>query len=155
MTIPDELKTQSSKPTGQAYPALKMDPDDKSSPIPVVMSSGFFWKMMGILLIPTIGAMSAGISMYWQMDIHMGRKDIHPPIADLETKKDATVARLKLVEDIKDKVQLEIGEVRLQQKQQIDKLSDRLEERQIQGMKKILQEFKRTRNTVSKAHTHD
>lgn len=141
-------------PTGNAYPAIKINQGEHkelSDPIPVIMHSGFFWKMLGVLLIPTIGALSAAFSMYWKAENHIQRTDIHPDISILETKKDAQTARKQLIEEIKDKVELEIGKVQLQQKKQMDRFSDEMKIEQRASMNKILQEVQITRRAVNNA----
>jgi len=131
------------KPTGQTSPA-------DGAPIPIVMSSGFFIKLIGIILLPTIAAVGAGISMYYRADAHMQRIDIHPDASLLETKKDAQISRIKMLREVKRTVKLEIREVQVDQKKKLDEISDELKQQQKEGMQKILQEVRQTRRTVDR-----
>lgn len=125
-------------------------PPHDGDPVPIVMSSGFFVKLIGIILLPTIAAVGAGISMYYRADAHMQRIDIHPDASLLETKKDAQISRIKMLREVKRTVKLEIREVQVDQKKKLDEISDELKQQQKEGMRKILQEVRQTRRTVDR-----
>lgn len=140
----------SKKPTGSAFPAVSATSGNQNQePVPIIIHSRFYYKLIALLILPVLGALSAFLSVYWKMDVHMVRKDIHPDIAIIETKNDAKMARGKLIRDIKKEVKLEIGTVRLEQRLHLQKVSDELKAQQKQSSTQILNEVRKTRRSIA------
>jgi hypothetical protein len=141
-------------PPGGGQPPRPPSGPTLQSPMPVALVPGTFWKMLGIFLIPTFGLISAGFCVYWKMGAHMYNKQIHPTIADFDIKVDAKVSQT--VGLVRDEVRIQISEIKLSQKKEINRLGDELKEdlkvQQKQGMDKILDEVKKTRKAVRGTH---
>lgn len=159
-------------PTGDAYPIVgdksggngngdngddEEDGEDQLSEVPmeVVFKAETFRKLiiwtLGPMLITMIGAISAFFYFYHQTNSHMGDPTIHLTRGErgkLETKEEASKERKKLEKDITSHFDVKVREIRVEQREQVEKIGKKLEHDQKIRLNQILTEVKKARQDI-------
>jgi hypothetical protein len=132
------------QPSGQTA-ALPADEEGNPTPViarpmPVVLTIGTIVKLASIIVIPLLGAISAGIYFFHKTNAHIEDPVIHLTRGErhkLETKVEAKKARSKLEKSITREVKLQARE-----------LKQHLLEKQKTQFDRILTEVKRARRDI-------
>lgn len=124
------------------------------APLPVVLTHSTLLKLALSIIGPLIVLVSGALYFFHQTKIHIADPTIHLARGErskLETKAEANAQRKEIAKTIKAHVDLTMGQVQLRQERQIKKLGEHLETEQRQGLKRVLNEVKRTREDVRRA----
>lgn len=151
------------KISGLAYPVEKKSPaitrelrkedlvlvPPRTEPVPVVLNTQTFVKLISWLALPLMGVVSASLYFYWQTTVHMDNQVIHLNTGErekLENKEEAKQSRKKIVQEIKQHQEVQIRELRVEQKEQIQKLGSDLKRTQRREIRSLIQEIRRGRH---------
>lgn len=152
MSIKDEdiRKRPKSESDGFGYPKIDMGIEEAiERPIPVVFTQKTFIKLISWVLGPVItiliGAISAFFYFYHQTNSHMDNKNIHPNRLEIETKLEARSQRRELRKDIAEHVDIKVREIKVEQKEQIDRAKIELKRQQNYHYNKLINEIKETK----------
>lgn len=116
-------------------------------PVPIALSWSTIFKLVAPALLAIAGLIAAGAVFYSQTQAHLVNKVAHIGPMErerLETKEQARVARFVLFKRIEDSHAVKIREVKVEQREQIQKLGESLKAEQ----QKIFREVQRTRRAL-------
>lgn len=148
------------RPSGMGHPAIRVPSDSKevpaiAHPMPVVLTIGTIIKLASVVIVPLVGALSAGIYFVHKTNTHMENQAIHLVAGErpkLETKIEAVAARGKLESSIKREVKLQAREIKAdvvdEQKVQIKKFVVEIRADQKAWGDRLLSELKKTRKDI-------
>lgn len=150
------------RPSGEGHPAVVVPDEDGNpttaviaQPMPVVLTVGTIIKLASVIIVPMLGALSAGIYFVHKVNAHVDDPVIHLTRGErskLETKSEAKTERKKLETSIKREVKLQARELKqdlaAEQKVQIKKLSNELKRDQRVRFNQILDEVKKARRDI-------
>lgn len=118
-------------------------------PVPVVLTSQTFIRLLSWIAIPLLGVISASLFFYWKTQVHMDNQEIHMVTgerAGFESKIEAKQSREKIVKEIKQHQEVKIRELRVEQKEQIQDLGTQLQRAQRREIRSVIQEIRKGRD---------
>jgi hypothetical protein len=138
---------------GFGYPKVNREKlekkSDGESPIPVVFTPKTFVKLIAWVLGPVLtillGAISAFFYFYHQTNTHMQDENIHlrrTERSQIETKAEALDERKKLQDDIAEHVDIKVREIKVEQKELVDKAKIELKKQQSYHYNNIITEIR-------------
>ncbi|NIW13527.1 MAG: hypothetical protein GWN31_06250, partial [Candidatus Thorarchaeota archaeon] len=154
---PDRPKKESD---GFGYPKVErpkpivtdVGEDELGKPIPVVFTQKTFVKLIAWVLGPVltilIGSISAFFYFYHQTNTHMQDSTIHLSRGErgkIETKIEAAEERGNLQKDIIQHVNIKVREIKVEQKEQLERTKKDLRRQQNYHYNKIIEEIRERR----------
>jgi hypothetical protein len=156
------------RPTGEAHPTVSSSGNDgngggdgkdpkerRYEPMEVVFTSQTFRKLIawtfGPLLVVLVAGLGGFFYFYHQVNNHMGDPTIHLTRGErdsLENKGEAVKARKQLKEEIITHFDVKVREIKVEQKEQVNKLGEELKKDQTSQLTKILVEVKKARQDI-------
>lgn len=121
--------------------------DELGKPIPVVFTQRTFLKLIAWVLGPVvtilIGAISAFFYFYHQTNLHMQDNNIHLGRTErMEIQKKATDERKQIQDEIAEHVNMKVREIKVEQKEQIEKAKTELKKQQSYHYNRIITEIR-------------
>lgn len=143
-------ETQHVAPSGSdSHPSIMV------GPIPVVLTVGTIIKLAGVIFVPLLGIISAGIFFFHKTNLHIVDTNVHlfsDERPKLETKKEANLARENMENSIKREFRVSVREfqqdVTATQTVQIKKLGVELKQEQRIWGDRLLSEVKQARKDI-------
>jgi hypothetical protein len=148
------------RPSGEGHPAVRVTEGSQPQvlalqPMPVVLTVGTIIKLASVIIIPLLGALSAGIYFVHKTNAHVDDPEVHLSKGErykLETKVEAKQERKKLEGSLKREMQLRAREIKqdvaAEQKVQIKKLGTELKLEQKAWGDRLLREVKQARRDI-------
>jgi ribosomal protein L23 len=124
-------------------------------PIEVVFKAETFRKLivwtLGPMMITLIGAISAFFYFYHKTSVHLDDPGIHLARGErdkLESKIEAKTERKKLKKEIITHFDVKVREIKVEQREQVEKIGRKLRSEQRSNLNKILSEVKKARQDI-------
>lgn len=130
------------------------EPPENDPVFHVKLNRGTIIKLVGPAILAILGVMGTLVVFYFSTETHLKDNNIHlksDERAKLETKAAATLRVKRIIRILKRESKLTRREISVQQKEQINKATKKLEKKQDAHYHKILNEVRRTRRAVRRA----